>query len=44
MFILGLLSFNIFLGDLFLIVKGFKIASDYNTVYNSVDTVEDAIP
>ena len=43
--ILGPLLFNIFLSDLFLIVKDFNIASyaDDNTLYDSFDTIEDVI-
>ena len=43
--ILGPLLFNIFLSDLFLIVEDVNIASytDDNTLYDSCDTIEEAI-
>ena len=43
--ILGPLLFNIFLSDLFLIVKDVNIASyaDDNTLYDSCDTIEEVI-
>ena len=43
--ILGPLLFNIFLSDLFLVVKDVNIASyaDDNTLYDSCDTIEEVI-